>query len=599
MLDLIHCTMIKPIPIRYTTLLSIMAFLTASFMASGQQTRINTGQQDALETTRKVADKIIRETRFGYRMVPLEYGGGITGFTLDRQQGTQEDTWYALARIESAQAEAGYLGLSFAGNITLFINGKPLFNGSSDSLTLHEYTYNRYRFMNKIPVSWLEGTNEVLVRCDPGKEQTTLLALPLDEMDALPATLYMGQAHPDLPGVPWVLSGPWPVRDQKFPPESEFNSAYHWANGFINWHVPEVPLLRELIIPDSASYTRDAYADWHYANGGTMLGILTLFQVTGDGKYLDFVRRYTENIEENSAYFRWQYEMLHAMRGSFYRLFRMTMLDDSGGPALPFAELQRMDVATRDHMELLAGVLDYVMEGQERLPDATLSRPEPEAATVWADDVFMSVPFLLRMAEVTGQDSLYDEVARQILHFNHYLADPESGLYFHGWYDQRKEHTPVRWGRANGWVIWATSEALLHMPEDHPAYRDILGIFRNHMEALARTQDPSGMWHQVLDHPETFLETSCTAMFTIGMARGVRKGWLEDSYREKAERAWVALQEKIGPDGTVRDICRGTGIGDSVEFYQKRARFDHDPRGLGAMLTAGCEVYLLNQPEPQ
>ncbi|MGW8314847.1 MAG: glycoside hydrolase family 88/105 protein, partial [Bacteroidales bacterium] len=302
---------------------------------------------------------------------------------------------------------------------------------------------------------------------------------------------------------------------------------------------------------------------------------------------------------ENSDYFRWQYEVLHALRGSFYRMFRMTMLDDSGGPALPFAELQRMDVTDRDHLDLLSRVTEYVLKGQERLADGTFCRPEPEASTVWADDLFMSVPFLLRMAEVTGLDSLYDEVAHQILRFNHYLADPETGLYFHGWYDRRKEHAPVRWGRANGWVVWATSEALLHMPVGHPAYPAILELYRSHMEALGDYQDPSGMWHQVLDHPETFLETSCTAMFTLGMARGVRMGWLEESYREKALRGWQALQEKIGPDGTVSDICRGTGIGDSVEFYENRARFDHDPRGLGAMLTAGCEIHLLNQKQDQ
>lgn len=67
-----------------------------------------------------------------------------------------------------------------------------------------------------------------------------------------------------------------------------------------------------------------------------------------------------------------------------------------------------------------------------RLEDHTFSRPEPFPATVWADDLFMAVPFLLRMAEITGDISLYDEVARQVIQFNHYLADPSSGLYFHG-----------------------------------------------------------------------------------------------------------------------------------------------------------------------
>jgi rhamnogalacturonyl hydrolase YesR len=230
---------------------------------------------------------------------------------------------------------------------------------------------------------------------------------------------------------------------------------------------------------------------------------------------------------------------------------------------------------------------------QERLPDGTLSRPEPEPATVWADDLFMAVPFLLRMAEITGDATLYDEAARQVVQFNRYLMDPATGLYFHGWYNQRQEPTPVRWGRANGWIIWATSEALLHMPEDHPDYGKILEIFRNHMSALAGFQERSGMWHQVLDQPETFPETSCTAMFTLGMARGVRMGWLEERFRTHALKGWNALQGKIGADGTVKDICRGTGIGESIEFYEQRSRFDHDPRGLGAMLTAGCEMHLL------
>ncbi len=579
------------------------AALLATFPASGQQG--TPGQAapgdpaDPLEVTRKIADKIIRETGFTYRMVPLEYAGGITGFTLDGGEEVQNETWYALARIESEEAANGYLGISFEGNITLFVNGAPVYNGSSDSLEIREYTYDRYRFMEKVPVRWKQGINQLLVRCDPGKARTALLALPVNEIDAGQEGLDPLSAIEGLPGVHWLISGPWPVRDQKFPPETGFSSEYRWGEGYMGWMVPEVPLLRELVIPDSASYTRDAYADWHYANGGTMLGILSLFHATGDGKYLDFVNRYASNIEDQRDYFRWQFETLNALRGSFYRLFRMTMLDDSGGPAIPFSELQSMDGTGRDHMELLTGVLEYVTVGQERLPDGTLCRPEPEPSTIWADDLFMSVPFLLRMAEVTGRDSLYDEVALQVLRFNHYLADPETGLYFHGWYDGRKEHTPVRWGRANGWVVWATSEALLHMPEDHPAYSDILGIYRRHMESLAAFQDASGMWHQVIDHPETFLETSCTAMFTLGLARGVRMGWLDERYRENALRGWTALQDKIGPDGTVRDICRGTGIGDSVEFYENRARFDHDPRGLGAMLTAGCEIHLLSRQEGQ
>ena len=174
------------------------------------------------------------------------------------------------------------------------------------------------------------------------------------------------------------------------------------------------------------------------------------------------------------------------MRGSYHRIHRMTMLDDSGGPALPFAQLQLDDPGYPGIMPLLERVSGYIIRGQERLPDGTFCRPEPEPTTVWADDLFMSVPFLLRMARITEDPSLYDEVALQVIQFNHYLQDPQTGLYFHGWYNQRQEHTPVRWGRANGWVVWATSEALMHLPDDHPRYGEITGNLPGPYEGYCR-----------------------------------------------------------------------------------------------------------------
>jgi rhamnogalacturonyl hydrolase YesR len=425
--------------------------------------------------------------------------------------------------------------------------------------------------------------------------------LPVDTLDEKVSYVNALTASEGSPNSHWLINGPWinpngNALDTYFPPESGFKPYYLQGKFIVAWQSEEVPMLRELVIPDTASYQRDAYSDWHYANGGTMLGLLSLFELSGDEKYYDFVRKFAKNLVDNYTYFRWQYQTLHAMRGSYHRIYRMTMLDDSGGPALPFAQLQVMEPGSEDLRPVLDLVYDYVMNGQERLEDRTFSRPEPEAATVWADDLFMSVPFLLRMARITGDEGLYDEVAHQVIRFHHYLSDPKTGLYFHGWFHNQGENTPVRWARANGWIVWATSEALLHMPKKHPEYKRILRIYREHMQALASYQDPSGMWHQVIDHPETFEESSSTAMFTLGLARGVRLGWLKENYKKQAIRGWSALQRKIGADGTVIDICRGTGIGEDVEFYENRKRFDHDPRGLGAMLTAGIEISLLLDP---
>lgn len=583
-----------------------------------------------LELTRMVAEKVLGDTEYRSRLVPLTFNAGLSQVRIEEYGGElrgKGGVLYAAGNMHSEMDTAGWLGLSFEGGIRLFLNGTEIFSGTSPSVRLQEYTYDRFQFQERIPVRWEKGFNELLVKFRQREEPSQVLLLPLDHMDAQAGYVRSvaaaaGMKDPgsggdvlaenpedDLAedpedGPPWLISGPWQTdrgdaMQFPFPPETGFAPFYGEGDNITGWRAATVPVVRELVIPEDAAYLRDAYADWHYANGATMLGILALYQVSGDDRYLDFSKDYREHLLRNLEYFRWQYFTLHAMRGSFHRVFRMTMLDDSGGPALGLAQLRLLDPGDAGGDPLLSEVLDYVMHGQQRMPDGTFCRPEPVDSTVWADDLFMSVPFLLRMAEVTGDSTLYDEAVRQVTGFARYLEDPLTGLWFHGWYGQKKEHSPVRWGRANGWVAWAVSETLLRISPSHPGYQAVLDIYSSHMEALARYQAPSGMWHQVLDHPETYQETSCTALFTLAMARGVRHGWLSEGFREPALRGWNALEGKIGEDGTVKDICRGTGIGESVEFYQSRQRFDHDPRGLGGVMTAGCEVYrMLREMSP-
>lgn len=572
---------------RTLLLLSLMTIISTGF-----------GQNSALNISRSIADKVIRETSFKYELVPMTFNSGITRFSFNKDT-DPNDIRYAYSQMQADEEVSGYIGISWSGQISLFLNGKKIFEGRSEKVKIQEYTYNRYHFTKKISVTWLSGKNNLLVKCATGKSASTVVILPLNEIDEKLSLVNALPATPDTPNIHWLTIGPWNSEngiETSFPPEKAFLDHYILGKKTVAWQLEKTPLLRRLVTGKSNSYTRDSYADWHYANGGTMLAILSLYKTSGDEKYLEFVKQFANNILENEDYFQWQYFNLQAMRGSYHRINRMTMLDDSGGPVLPFSELQKLEPDSGKYMSLLLKNLDYVMKKQERLDDYTFSRPEPRPSTIWADDLFMSVPFLLRMAEITNNNSLYDEVARQIIHFNSYLCDPSTGLYFHGWYDKEQENTPVRWGRANGWIAWATSEALLQMPKNHPKYKTILKIYRKHIEAIIAFQDSSGMWHQVLDHPETWEESSCTAMFTLSIARGVRMGWLKKNYGEKALKGWNALQTKIMKDGTVVDICRGTGIGNDVKFYAERKRFDHDPRGLGAMITAGCEISMLEKP---
>ncbi|MGC9343899.1 MAG: glycoside hydrolase family 88/105 protein, partial [Bacteroidales bacterium] len=233
---------------------------------------------------------------------------------------------------------------------------------------------------------------------------------------------------------------------------------------------------------------------------------------------------------------------------------------------------------------------DFIKYEQFRLEDGTFCRPEPVPNTIWADDLFMSVPFMLRMAEYTGDQSWYDDIAHQIVSFNSYLYDKKVNLYKHGWFSPDNETSIAFWARANGWVVWGIAEALEHMPEDHENYAEILRIFREHMKGIVSYQDNSGLWHQVLDKPESYLETSASAMYVIGLSRGLRNGWLDESFSQHALNGWRGLESRISEDGIVQGICRGTAIGHSFEFYFERETFPNDPRGLGAFMQAAIEL---------
>jgi len=71
-------------------------------------------------------------------------------------------------------------------------------------------------------------------------------------------------------------------------------------------------------------------------------------------------------------------------------------------------------------------------------------------------------------------------------------------------------------------VAAGLSELLLSLPEDNPQRPRIMEGYRTMMAALAGHQDANGMWHQLIDQPESRPETSCSAMFTFAISDSLR-----------------------------------------------------------------------------
>lgn len=547
--------------------------------ASTIPSRSITKGEEALNITRKVADKLIESVSFDFKPTPVTFNANVARLEIDKNVLNNDEVVYGLITINTKEDKDAVLGFSFRGNIQVSLNNINIYKGISDVESFKEYTYNRFKFSNQIKVHLRKGENKLLVKCT-GTDGTTFSCCIQKENDMFDSEVSIKNNIKGSYINNWLIAGPF---------SSENGNVMGSQNsGIISWKL-QSPMLQQSF--DIASDNKKGFnADWNYANSNTLLGILNLYKTTNDARYRLFVEMYNKQVIDNYDFFKEQYFSKRILRGAYFRLFRATMLDDTSGAALSFAEMATIKQAKGLQREILNQTLDYVLNKQCRLSDGTLCRPEPVENTVWADDLFMSTAFLLRMAEVNNDSKLYDQVADQIIRFNKYLTDSKTQLYRHGWYNQTQKLSAVSWSRANGWVIWATSEALLMIPASHKNYDKIKKLFINHLKAILSYQSKSGLWHQVLTHSESYLETSGSAMFAIGLSRAIRKGWLPASYSSQLLKAWEAIVKQINRDGTVNGICCGTDMNEDVNYYMNQKTVNNDPRGMGAILTLGTEM---------
>ncbi|MBN2200350.1 glycoside hydrolase family 88 protein [bacterium] len=216
------------------------------------------------------------------------------------------------------------------------------------------------------------------------------------------------------------------------------------------------------------------------------------------------------------------------------------------------------------------------------LADGQWAHPLPDGMTeqtrYWIDDIWMIGSLQVQAFRVTGNPLYLDRAALEIDAYLRKLQQP-NGLFHHG------ENAPFFWGRGNGWVAAGLAELLSELPETHPRRAFLLDGYIRMMNALLRFQAEDGMWRQLIDHGESWKETSSSAMFGYAISVGLNEGLLKDPAFESARRkAWHSLVNYIGTDGKITDVCVGTGKGDSVPYYLGRPRTTGDMHGQAPVL---------------
>ncbi|WP_068505496.1 glycoside hydrolase family 88/105 protein [Paenibacillus kribbensis] len=340
----------------------------------------------------------------------------------------------------------------------------------------------------------------------------------------------------------------------------------------------------------------DHYGRWNYPLGVTLLGLLQTGTALDERQYSAYAYNHISQCTAYDQYALWDQQMYGAS-GINHQLAAIDSLDDCGSfAATLLLALDRRELP--GGAEVAARIADYIAHIQERLPDGTLYRGEQSQGikhrTLWCDDLYMCVPFLVHYYQRTGEHRWLEDACNQLAAYRRYLYRSDKRYMSHVYDFKFDRATGIPWGRGNGWAYFALVELLSGLPSSYPQRQELLQWYQDFSAGLISWQGRQGRWHQVLDDPDSYEETSCTAMFVYGLARGLRFGWLagaHEDYTQAVARGWQALASlSIDSQGNVSGVCRGSGYSFSCNYYKHELPSQlNDTHGIGIVLLAGVE----------
>ena len=567
-----------------------------------------------LEIASLVANRIIDQTNFSFEYVvqPIYRDAEIIDF--GNLSGAEDQlVAYALTTIYSPRDQSESLEIGFSGGLKIWINDSLVFRKENQEELAFRFREKTYDLPFRFDARLKKGENKILIKSVRASAsgdwklilQSRNLGRYAEKGHELSCSLQ--KYAPKVSVTNWLILGAFAANnsgnrsalDFVYEPELQiqFYKTFESAGRKFSWSIPPVNIMAQ-------NTDGGRFIDWNYHVGGFMWGLRELSVITGNDKYKGFANQWCDHILSVRPLAEYQTKVLHAVRSSNWSLAGRPMLDYTTAPTMPFLiRLNREpDFDQRGaYSAFTEATIGYVLNDQFRLENGLLAREYTTEPSVWADDMFMGLPFLLQTASyLKDQDKrakIYDDVASQVLEFRNLLRDKETGLYKQACYASNPGIKIPFWSRGNGWVIWSVSEVLSHLPRSHPQYKNILMIYRDLVQNIVRYQDAEGYWHNLVNLSETEWESSGTAIFTMAIARGINRGWLDrKTYYPAVEKGWTALKTFIEPNGDMNGVKGGTNFSPDPEDYARTPIIKSDTHGIFPLIFACIEIHqLLNK----
>ncbi|MCM1312687.1 MAG: glycoside hydrolase family 88 protein [Bacteroides sp.] len=343
-------------------------------------------------------------------------------------------------------------------------------------------------------------------------------------------------------------------------------------------------------INSESQLVRGTFRLTSYEWGVTYSAMLRAAEVTGDKRYYRYAVNRMRYLAELAPYFRKILDKGEEIDVLMHQVVKPEALDDAGAICAAMIKAKMQD-KTLPLDKQIDTYYQFISKEQYRLADGIFGRLRPLKNTVWLDDMFMGIPALAWKAAASNDMEGMTAAAEQFQMFHSRMWVEEKQLYRHGWAEGMEPHPSFFWGRANGWALLTACELMDALPESHSAYDIIKNQFKQHLQGIVSLQGHDGAWHQLLDRNDTYLETSCTAIYAYCIAHAINKGWIDaQAYGAAALLAWNYVESMINKEGQVCGTCVGTGMAFDPAFYAYRPVNNFAAHGYGPVIWAGAEI---------
>ena len=344
---------------------------------------------------------------------------------------------------------------------------------------------------------------------------------------------------------------------------------------------------------------------WTYDMGVVLEGAAAVWRNTGDGRYFKYIQSSMDAYLDKDGNI------------NTYKAEDFNIDNIKNGRSL----LLLYKVTGQQKYLLAANKLYDQLQKQPRTKEGGFWHKKIYPNQMWLDGLYMGEPFYAEYAKLMKKDAAFDDIANQFIWMEKNARDPKTGLLYHGydesrtekWADQKTGLSPHVWGRAMGWYIMALVDVLDNFPENHPKRKELIAILNRTATATVKYQDAkSGVWFDIVDlasRKGNYLESSASSMFVYGLAKGVRKGWLPQSFTAAANKGYAGLKkefiEKAGDERVnLTRTVSVSGLGGkpkyrdgSFDYYISEKVITNDPKGVGAFICASAEMEIAALPK--